>query len=191
MVAKGKRHVRVIAGQLKGRLLEYPSHGSVRPTMQRTKSSIFETLGHSLKNSVFVDLYAAAGAIGIEAISRGAAFVCFVESDRRAVESLRRNLARCGVDSERYRVHARDVTSFLRDGSLAETNPHIVYADPPYGDTDFCVLLELLSEIVYPAPVSIVIEHPTSVTLDAGQTLVRTKVRSFGQTSVSFFAAGR
>jgi 16S rRNA (guanine(966)-N(2))-methyltransferase RsmD len=190
MVAKRRRRVRVMAGEFKGRLLEYPWQGSTRPTMQRTKSSVFESLGHSLENSVFVDLYAAAGGMGIEAISRGARFACFVENDPRAVEFIHRNLELCGVDKGRYRVHARDVTSFLEDGSLSAINPDIVYIDPPYGETDFRVLLELSSKIAYPARVTVIVEHPTAVTLGAGA-LVRTQVRSFGQTSVSFFALGK
>jgi 16S rRNA (guanine966-N2)-methyltransferase len=189
MVAKGRQRVRVIAGEFKGRLLEYPAAGLLRPTMQRTKSSVFESLGPSIRDSVFVDLYSAAGAMGIEALSRGSALVLFVERHRQALACLRRNLDLCRVAAERYRIHGGDVIAFLEGGHLRSVNPDIVHADPPYADTDFGVLLELLGGIVYPAPVSIIVEHPADL-LPGGGNLVRTKVRSFGQTSVSFFIPG-
>jgi 16S rRNA (guanine966-N2)-methyltransferase len=189
-MARGKRRVRMIGGELKGRLLDYPEQGRFRPTMQRTRSSVFESLGHSIRGAVFVDLYAAAGGIGIEALSRGARFCCFVESDREAVAHLHRNLESCRVAAERYSVHAGDVAAFL-EGSLGQLAPDIVYADPPYGDTDFGVLLELLGAIVYPQPAVIVGEHPTSLAMAGAPGLTRSRVKSFGQTSVSFFVSDK
>ena len=190
MIAKRRPRVRVIAGEFKGRLLEYPSRGGFRPTMQRTKSSVFESLGAWLHGSVFVDLYAAAGGMGIEALSRGADLVCFVEDHHDALECLHRNLELCGIAPRRCRVYADDVTAFLESGRLGDINPDIVYVDPPYGETDFGVLLELLGKIVYPPPVLILIEHPVDVELNAPSHLTRTKVRLFGQTTVTFFVAG-
>lgn len=175
--------MRVIAGAFKGRMLEYPP--DVRPTMQRTKSSIFGMLGPSVNGSRFIDLYAAAGGMGLEALSRGADFVCFVERDRRAVECLSRNLDRCGVPRTRYSIHAGDALSFVEAG-LA-TAADVIYADPPYEATDFPVLLELLAKIVYPGPVLIIIEHPRGVVLAAPAGIVRVKEKSFGQTHVTVF----
>jgi 16S rRNA (guanine966-N2)-methyltransferase len=189
-MVKGKRRVRVIAGELKGRLLDYPQQGPFRPTMQRTKSSVFESLGRMIDGAVFVDLYAAAGGIGIEALSRGARFVCFAESDRAALRYLQRNLENCRVATERYRVYAVDVTAFLK-GSLEKLAPDIIYVDPPYNDTDFGVLLELLGAIVYPRSAVIVVEHPTGMVTTDVPGLARSRVRSFGQTTVTVFLAGK
>lgn len=188
-MARGKRLVRVIAGELKGRLLEYPKQGPFRPTMQRTKSSVFESLGQSIRGAVFIDLYAAAGGIGIEALSRGARFVCFAESDRAALRCLERNLENCRVTGQRYRVHAGDVTAFL-EGPLAKLAPDIIYVDPPYEVTDFSVLLELLGTIVYPRPAVIVVEHPRGLVTTGVPGLAQSRVRAFGQTTVTFFVAG-
>lgn len=188
-MTRGKRRVRVIGGELKGRLLDYPQQGLSRPTMQRTKSSVFESIGRSINGAVFIDLYAAAGGIGIEALSRGARLVCFAEGDRGTLRYLHRNLENCRVAAERYRVYAGDVRAFLK-GHLDKLAPDIVYADPPYDDTDFGVLLELLGAIVYPRPAMIVVEHPTGLMATDVPGLAPTRVRSFGQTTVSFFLAG-
>jgi len=155
-MVKAKRRVRVIAGELKGRLLDYPRQGVFRPTMQRTRTSIFESIDRSIHGAVFIDLYAAAGGVGIEALSRGARLVCFAENDRDALRYLHRNLENCRVPAERYRVHAGDVTAFLK-GPMEKLAPDIVYADPPYEGTDFGVLLELLGAIVYPRSAVIVV----------------------------------
>ncbi len=158
--------------------------------MQRAKSSVFESLGGRVRDSVFVDLYAAAGAIGIEALSRGARFCCFVEKDTGALSCLHSNLESCRVAPARYAIHAAEVVGFLAGGGLAEAAPDIVFADPPYGEADFGVLLELLGKIVYPATAKVIIEHPTGAALDAPAILIPGRVKSFGQTSVSFFDAG-
>jgi 16S rRNA (guanine966-N2)-methyltransferase len=182
-----QRRVRVIGGELRGRFLDYPPDGPSRPTMRRTKSSVFESLGDRVPESVFVDLYAGAGGIGIEALSRGARFCHFVEMDSGALAYLRRNLERCRVAPERYALHATDAMAFLKRGGLAGVEPDIVYADPPYGAGDLGLLLELLGGIVYPPTAKIIIEHPTGTALDAPQGLAPAKSRSFGQTSVTVF----
>jgi 16S rRNA (guanine(966)-N(2))-methyltransferase RsmD len=155
--------------------------------MQRAKSSVFNSLGVRVHDGVFVDLYAAAGAVGIEALSRGAAFCCFVEKDPRALSCLRGNLERCRVTPTRYAVHATDAVDFLRRGGLSGRKPDVVYADPPYREGNLGVLLELLGEIDYPATAAIIIEHATGVVLNTPATLALARSKSFGQTSVSYF----
>lgn len=157
--------------------------------MQRTKSSIFESLGRRVRGSVFVDLYCGAGAMGIEALSRGALLVHFVEKDRAALDYLRRNLEECGVARERYRVHAGDVFEILRTGTLAKGRADIVLVDPPYNDTDFPVLLALLGGIGYSGSGLVVLEHPSGMTIKGAMPVLRAK--TFGQTTVSYLQAGR
>ena len=188
-MTKGSYRVRVISGELKGRLLYYPTSGSLRPTLQRAKSSIFDILRDSVRGAVFVDLFAAAGGIGIEALSRGANFVCFVEQNERALACLRRNLDTCRIEGHHYRICRADVVQFVSEGHLTRLKPDIVYADPPYGQTDFAVLMELLDKIAYSEHVSIIVEHPSSVSLTPSDRLLRIRQKSFGQTSVSFFSA--
>lgn len=154
--------------------------------MQRTKSSVFESLRDVVPGAVFVDVYAAAGAIGIEALSRGAAFAHFVENDPDALVCLRANLDMCRIGPNRCRVHAMDVSDFLVASRLDTIAPDVVYVDPPYGGRDASLVLEFFDTIGYDLRV-LVLEHPWSSPIDAISTLQRTRVKSFGQTCVSFF----
>ena len=136
MTRNSQHKVRVIAGSLRGRRLSYPEDNSARPTMQRTKSSVFETIKGSIPGCVYADLYCASGGMGIEALSRGAAFVHFVERDRRQLAALRENLDLCGVSSGAYRIHAMDVDEALSSSLKDAQDLQIVFADPPYGAGD-------------------------------------------------------
>jgi 16S rRNA (guanine966-N2)-methyltransferase len=178
----------VIGGEFKGRWLRYPDDRSVRPTMQRTKSSVFETLKERLRGCVFVDLFCGAGAMGIEALSRGARYVHFVDTNRTALDFLHRNLDACGVAPERFHIHTRDVFRLLRSDILRGEGAGIVHIDPPYANTDFGLLLELSEQIGYSGSGLIVIEHPRGIQLDTALTIFKT--RTFGQTQVSFFEVG-
>lgn len=176
--------IRVLSGVLRGRRLRYPADRGVRPTMQRTKSSVFESLGTRLKSAVFVDLYAGAGGVGIEALSRGATRVYFVERDAKALAFLRENLVACSVQEACYEVYAGDVGRFIQSGALAEARPDIVYADPPY-DVDATVLLALLGEIEYAPETLLVVEHRRDAAV-VPPTLALRRRRNYGQTVVDF-----
>jgi 16S rRNA (guanine966-N2)-methyltransferase len=117
--------VRVIAGTAGGLKLKVPRTG-VRPTMDRVKAAIFSSLGEKVIGAHVLDLFAGAGGLGIEAMSRDAASVVFVESNRNAARTIERNLAIAGVDG---RVRARDAFAYLNYA----TGPFdIIFADPPY-----------------------------------------------------------
>jgi 16S rRNA (guanine966-N2)-methyltransferase len=183
--------VRVIAGTLKGRMLRYPWGKALRPTMQRTKASVFDSLSSSVAGCVFLDLYAGAGGVGIEALSRGAARVHFVENDAEAVRHLRDNLARCGIGADRGVVHAGTVGAFLHGGALREIAPDIIYADPPYDADEMRVLLEFFDGIEYALDALLVVEHRKDTTsLERFEKLVVVDVRRFGQSYVSYIALG-
>jgi len=117
--------VRVIAGTAGGLQLKVPPAG-VRPTMDRVKAAIFSSLGEKVVGARVLDLFAGAGGLGIEAMSRGAASAIFVESNRNAARTIERNLAIAGVDG---RVRRRDAFEYLKSA----TGPFdIIFADPPY-----------------------------------------------------------
>ena len=117
--------MRVVAGRLGGRRLEAPRGRSVRPTADRVREAVFSMLG-PLDGLTVLDLFAGSGALGIEALSRGAAAATFVESDARAAALVRRNLAALGLEAP---VHRRDAIAFLRGGP----GPYdLVFVDPPY-----------------------------------------------------------
>jgi 16S rRNA (guanine966-N2)-methyltransferase len=114
--------VRVVAGEFKGRTLHAPRGDAVRPTSDKVRGAIFNVLG-DIEGLRVLDLFAGTGALGIEALSRGATDATFVDTDTGALE---RNLAAVGVDSA---VSERDVLAFL--GSTSGTYD-LVFADPPY-----------------------------------------------------------
>src|SRR6266487_6549424 len=108
--------MRVIAGNAGGLRLAVPKRG-VRPTMDRVKAAIFSSLGGALIDARVLDLFAGSGALGIEALSRGASSVLFVEEDRQSIEIIEKNLARTKFAA---RVRSRDVFDFLRHSSVTE-----------------------------------------------------------------------
>jgi 16S rRNA (guanine966-N2)-methyltransferase len=124
--------MRVIAGSAGGVRLAVPKRG-VRPTMDRVKAAIFSSLGDAVIGARVLDLFAGSGALGIEALSRGAFSVVFVEGDPQSAEIIEDNLSKTKLKG---RVRRRDVFDFLRHISSAETF-HIIFADPPYEKTEY------------------------------------------------------
>jgi len=123
--------MRVIAGCAGGIRLAVPKRG-VRPTMDHVKAAIFSSLGDAIIGARVLDLFAGSGALGIEALSRGASSVVFVEGDRQSTETIEGNLAKTRLKG---RVRQQDVFDFLRHASGAEMFD-IVVADPPYEKTE-------------------------------------------------------
>jgi len=117
--------MRVVAGAFKGRRLQTPRGSRTRPTADRVREALFSVLG-DVSGARVLDLYAGSGALGIEALSRGAASATFVERDARALASLRRNLDAVGSEAE---VRRQDVLRYL--ASVAGTFD-LVFIDPPY-----------------------------------------------------------
>jgi len=122
--------VRVIAGSAKGRTLDAPRGGATRPATDRIRESLFAILEPVLGDAHVLDLFAGAGTLGIEALSRGAARVTFVERSAEALKSLRKNLAATGF-ADRADVSAANVLAFL-DGVAGPFD--LVFCDPPFAD---------------------------------------------------------
>jgi 16S rRNA (guanine966-N2)-methyltransferase len=144
--------MRVLAGELGGRKLSSPPADVVRPTTERVREALFDSLTswRSLQGSVVLDLFAGTGALGIEALSRGASGACFVERSHRMVSVLRENLGLLGL-KERSVVISREVLSWLRSSSTMPRGlpnspdvPLVVFADPPYGFAGWVHLIESL-----------------------------------------------
>jgi 16S rRNA (guanine966-N2)-methyltransferase len=123
--------MRVIAGGSGGIRLVVPKTG-VRPTMDRVKAAIFSSLGERVIGARVLDLFAGTGALGIEALSRGADSVTFVEKDRAAVRAIESNLAQTGLSG---RIRQQDVFAFLRHAVGSDTYD-LIFADPPYENED-------------------------------------------------------
>ncbi len=123
---------RIIAGQAKGRRLAAPHGSKTRPTASRVKQTLFDLLAPVIGDCRFLDLFAGSGAVGIEALSRGAAEVVFVERDRRAASIIRHNAQLALGANARVNVRALDVRQAL--SALAQEARHfdVVFIDPPY-----------------------------------------------------------
>lgn len=129
--------MRVIAGALKGRRLQSPRWAGLRPTSDRLRETLFDVLGEGVVGAMVLDGFAGTGALGLEAISRGASTVVFVERDRRAAALIAANLDRCGV-----RGCGAILTGAL-PGAFARAAPgnrfDLILLDPPYAYSDAAV----------------------------------------------------
>ena len=184
--------MRVIAGSAGGIRLAVPKSG-VRPTMDRVKAAIFSSLGDAITDARVLDLFAGSGALGIEALSRGAASVLFVEEDRQLTEAIEKNLAKTNLDG---RVRRQEVFEFLRRSSRTERF-QIIFADPPYEKTksgerfiEKLLKSETLAQLLEPNGVFVLEKRPTE------QTPVTTlwdiiRAKKYGSTEVLFLSAIR
>jgi 16S rRNA (guanine966-N2)-methyltransferase len=177
--------VTVGAGAWKGRRLRYPD--DMRPTMQRTRASFFSSLGDRLAGSRFVDLYAGGGGVGIEALSRGARRVDFVETRRDALACLRVNLEACGVDDDRFRIHAGAVSEFIARVPCPFDDATVMFADPPYDADVNADLLAHFSPAAFPSLEVLVIEHRARFALAPPPGLSVERERRFGDTMLTYF----
>ena len=127
----GPGQVRIVGGNWRGRKLHFPHTPSLRPTPDRVRETLFNWLQFEIAGRRCLDLFAGSGALGFEALSRGAAEVVFVEDDPAAAEAIRDSLRRLGC--ERARIEPRDAFSFLRCGSGGAPFD-VVFVDPPYDE---------------------------------------------------------
>ena len=184
--------MRVIAGSAGGIGLAVPKRG-VRPTMDRVKTAIFSSLGDAVIGARVLDLFAGSGALGIEALSRGASSVVFVEGDGQSAEIIEGNLAKTKLKG---RIRQQDVFDFLRHASGAELFD-IVFADPPYEKTEdgerFTEKLlanEALSQVMVADGIFVLEKRPAEALPEMKQWhLVRQK--TYGATEVLFLSEVR
>lgn len=138
---------RIISGEYKNQTLEVPS--SARPITDRVKQVLFDTLQEVIKGAVLADLFAGSGNIGIEALSRGAAHVTFVETDEQAVEVIKRNLEKLKIKNEKLKIAQQSYNSFC-DSSEAKFD--LIFLDPPFEmvlRTDLSKLKNILAKEGY------------------------------------------
>ena len=179
--------MRVIAGAAGGIRLDVP-RTEVRPTMDRVKAAIFSSLGEEVIGARVLDLFAGTGALGIEALSRGAASALFVEDNSAAIAAIERNLARTKLEGL---VRRQDVFSFLR--SMQTRDPfRIIFADPPYEKTksggEFTNLLledRQLAEMLEPSGIFVLEKRPAEQMPRMPLWNV-TRARAYGATEVLF-----
>lgn len=176
------QHLRIIAGELKGRRLAGPDWAGLRPTSDRLRETLFNVLAGTVRGARVLDGFAGTGAVGIEALSRGAAHVTFLERDARALALIGENLGRCGV-RDGYTVLRGDAE---RAGAGLGAVFDLVFLDPPY-DRDPAAVVQRLAGLVAPAG-RLIIEHATrSTPAEEAGGLVRTRTVTAGDSALSFY----
>ncbi|MBI4419743.1 MAG: 16S rRNA (guanine(966)-N(2))-methyltransferase RsmD [Gemmatimonadetes bacterium] len=167
--------MRIIAGEFRGRTLRPPTDRRVRPTADRVREAWFSILAPDLRGAYVLDLFAGSGALGLEALSRGARQVDFVEISKPSLAALRTNVA--ALDAEdRVKVHRADALRFA--AKLAPGTYDVAFADPPY-PTDQCSrLAHLFRERPFAAILGI--EHRADVPLPGDET------RRYGDIAITF-----
>ncbi len=148
--------MRVIAGRYKGRRLLAPSWTGLRPTSDRVKESLFGILTPVIAGARVLDGFAGSGALGIEALSRGAAEVLFVEADRRAVDLILANLSHCGITEGCAMIRGEFAGALAR--RPAQRRFDLALLDPPYDEADLDAVLQAAASRLAPGG-TLVLEH--------------------------------
>jgi len=174
--------MRVIAGRLGARRLKAPAGKGVRPTSDRVREALFAMLGE-LDGASVLDLFAGSGALGIEALSRGAAGVVFVERDAAAVAVLKENLKTLQIEPGEAEVRRADALGALRSAGARKETYDLVFIDPPYGQArEWAPRLQaLLPPLLSPAA-RVVVESDRRAPLELAAPLQRE--RRYGDTLI-------
>ena len=184
--------MRIIGGKYKGHLLKTFSGRTIRPTSEKVREAIFNILGSEIEAAEVLELFAGTGALGFEALSRGAKMVTMVEKDRRALKIIRENTRILGF-RDSVQIISRDYRSALRQIGGEDSEYHLVFADPPYrllgGKGGIEKLLSLVDSSVSLTPDAlIVVEHFLKIDFPSGPPgWIQVKRKQYGQTGVSIF----
>lgn len=177
-----KPGVRVTGGSFRGRGLTVPP--GARPTEGRVREALFSIWGDRLDRARVLDLFSGSGVVGLEALSRGALAVLFVDDSLRAVKTLQENAAQLG---EKIEIRKLSLPAGL---ARLSGSYDLVFADPPYAFGDYETLLAGIVRLLAPDG-EIAVEHATRKELPIEiSSLVRTDVRRYGDSSLSFYRVG-
>lgn len=177
--------MRIIAGTYKGRTLKGPTGDGVRPTSDRLRETLFNILREDIAEAVVLDAFAGTGALGLEALSRGAARVTFVDRDPRALAVLRQNVQACGAGNACAIIRDEFIGLSARHGDLGRFT--LALLDPPYDYRDLDAVLAEAGRLLAPTG-TVVLEHSRrrDTPLQAGG-LTRTRVVAAGDSALSLY----
>jgi len=180
--------LRIVGGRLRGRVLKAPASRAIRPTSERLRESIFDILAHAYGDPAAggraIDLFAGSGALGLEALSRGAAFALFVDDRAEARALLRANIETLGLGGA-SRVWRADATKLGK----APATYSLAFLDPPYAANLAAPALRALVEGGWLAPGAIVVvEEAARANIDAPDALRLAEERVYGDTKIAIFA---
>ena len=172
--------IEIVAGEFRRRRLKTPAGRGTRPTSGRVREAWFDILQTSIPGARVLDLYAGSGALGLEALSRGAATCDFVERSKPALDALKANIESLGV-GDRATIHRADAVRFV--GRLASGPYDVAFADPPYADPGAARLAALFRAA--PFARIFAVEHPADTPVEGDDS------RRYGDTAITFLYAGR
>ena len=177
--------LRIVAGELKGLRIDIPGGGLVRPTSDRAREALFAILGDGVRRARVLDAYCGSGALGFEALSRGAAGVVFVDRDRGVLAALRANADQLGVRDRCEIVEGR-VRDVLSGRGMGEPFD-LVLADPPYADEEVSRFLPLVARHLADGATVVVEREGREAAAEPPAGLVRFRTSRYGRTGLDFF----
>ena len=182
--------MRIISGTLRGRRLESPKWAGLRPTSDKLRETLFNVLGPRVAGARVLDAYAGTGAIGIEALSRGAAHVTFADADARALKLVDENLRRCGV-SDRYVIIRIRLGFREPKGGMPQSLPpgsfDLAVMDPPYDEPDLTAALAAVEPLVAPGGLLVLEYARRRPSPETAGRLIRTRVLASGDSALAFY----
>ena len=182
--------MRIIAGKFRGRKLQSPRGADIRPTSDRLRETLFDIIGPRISASVLLDIFAGTGAVGLEALSRGAQEVVFVEQNRDACLLIHQNLKRCDLTAG-YRLLEQDAFRALRHLGRQGFTADWIFADPPYRWQPYADLLEVIfGDRLAGKDSRVIVEHDRKACLpEGGEGYRRWRVVRQGDHCLSFYLA--
>src|SRR3989338_554424 len=190
--------MRVISGTFKGRKLIPPKGLTIRPTPDKVKGAIFNILGDRIIESSFLDLFAGTGAIGIEALSRGAKEIIFVDDNIKAINLIKENLSRCKMQDARCKIVKENAVEFIKSvgQGFSPENFALIFLAPPYkSDLGEKALIEISSFNILKEDGEIIWEHyyktpplPPPLLKGGEGELQLKRTICYGDTALSFFS---
>lgn len=183
--------MRIIAGRWRGRVITAPQGSDTRPTSDRVREAMFSSIVSRVGDIAglrVLDLYAGSGALGMEALSRGASHVTFVEPDRRACSAIRKNLGSLGATSGEASVMQTTAERYAA-GATGDGTVSLLFADPPYR-IDAARVTQVLEALVASGQLEpgalVVYEHGARVTVTWPEGFAAVASRTYGDTAVSY-----
>ena len=175
-------NIRIIAGKYGGRQIAAPAGRKTHPMSERVRNAMFNSIGDAIEGAYVLDAFAGTGSVGLEAISRGAAFATFIEKDRTAQNIIDANTTTLNATDQTKLIKA-PVASWLRtyDGPLFD----IIFADPPYHDVQFSTAVSLMG-LLKPGAL-MVLSHPGRDECPTRPGVVVVDNRSYGDATLAFF----
>jgi 16S rRNA (guanine966-N2)-methyltransferase len=175
-------NIRIISGELGGRKIEAPDTGKTHPMSERIRNALFNSIAHDIAGAKVLDAFAGTGAVGLEALSRGAHDVTFIERDRTAQQILAKNINALKVE-ERVTIFRMSVDAWLK--SNPEEVFDLIFVDPPYDDMQFSTVGELFG-LLKPNGL-MVLSHPGRGEIPTKTGVVVVDNRSYGNAYLTFY----